>query len=191
MVVCPHRRRPMATHLAVALTKALLYECCIYCGGVPWSPTKITWSWGWFSAPDTLIYSVSLVVSHLSRDALRMIFTDDKKTMMMIFHWVLMLYYIRYSAGYSILCVLSYVLRSAYRPTIPKAYSYTPIYPTVLTIVHSDGTPSIPPQYKWTLRIQTWFTDFCWALFRWVLCFVSLPRTAVLLLPTRWPTLLS
>jgi hypothetical protein len=59
-----------------------------------------------------------------------------------------MLYYIRYSAGYSILCVLSYVLRSAYRPTISRAYSYTPTYPTVQTIVHSDGTPSIPPQYR-------------------------------------------
>jgi hypothetical protein len=58
-----------------------------------------------------------------------------------------MLYYIHYSAGYSILCVLSYVLRSAYRPTISRAYSYTPAYPTVLTIVHSDGTPPIPPQY--------------------------------------------
>jgi hypothetical protein len=59
-----------------------------------------------------------------------------------------MLYYIRYSASYSILGVLSYVLRSAYRPTISRAYSYTPTYPTVLTIVHSDGTPSIPPQCK-------------------------------------------
>jgi hypothetical protein len=31
-------------------------------------------------------YSVSLVVSCLVREALRMILTDDKKTMMMIFH---------------------------------------------------------------------------------------------------------
>jgi len=52
-----------------------------------------------------------------------------------------MLYYVRYSAGYSILGVLSYALGSAYRPTIPRAYSYLPTYPTVLTIVHSDGTP--------------------------------------------------
>jgi hypothetical protein len=59
-----------------------------------------------------------------------------------------MLYYIRYTAGYSILGVLSYVLRSAYRPTISRAYSYTPTYPTVLTIVHFDGIPSIPPQYS-------------------------------------------
>jgi hypothetical protein len=43
----------------------------------------------------------------------------------------------------------------------------------------------------WTLRIQTWFTDFYWALFEWFLCFVSLLRTAVLLLPTHWPTPLS
>jgi hypothetical protein len=39
-----------------------------------------------FPAPNALIYSVSLVVSCLVSYAPRMIFTDDKKTMMMIFH---------------------------------------------------------------------------------------------------------
>jgi hypothetical protein len=58
-----------------------------------------------------------------------------------------MLYYIRYSADDSVLSVLSYVLRSAYRPTISRAYSYMPTHSTALTIVHSDGTPSIPPHY--------------------------------------------
>jgi hypothetical protein len=38
-------------------------------------------------------------------------------------------------------------LYSYYQLHLPRLYSNTPTYPTVLTIVHSDSTPSIPPQY--------------------------------------------
>jgi hypothetical protein len=54
--------------------------------GVPWSPEKSPDLGNGFPTPNALIYSASFVVGYLVRDALRMIATDDKKKMMMIFH---------------------------------------------------------------------------------------------------------
>ena len=82
--------------------------------------------------------------------AFKKIVIDDKKMIMMIFHWYYDFIYIRYSASHfhlvlhsCIWCVLDYALRFASIPTtgqFPELWAYTPTHPTVLTIVHFDGT---------------------------------------------------
>jgi hypothetical protein len=57
--------------------------------------------------------------------------------------------------------------------------------------VRIERMERLPDWYEWTLRIQTWFTDFYWALFEWFLCFVSYmpaaPPTPIQLpIPLSW-----
>jgi hypothetical protein len=62
----------------------------------------------------------------------------------MTFYWLLMLYYVRYGAGHTYRALRS-LISCVFRPhshwaIIPRALSRTPTHPTILTIVHSDGT---------------------------------------------------
>jgi hypothetical protein len=103
---------------------------------------------------------------------------------MMTFHWFLWLYYVRYSAGHSYWELHSFILcvcpLSRPLPT-PRAYSCTPTYPTVLTIVHSDGTTSYPstPAY---MRAKPALCQFCHQRCHYVVVILSALSSLVVVL---------